>query len=49
MAKKLNVLEYLPNFYKISRPNGKNQIDVFTIDKENTPNLFEASINGVYD
>ena len=48
MAKKLNVLEYLPNFYKISRPNGKNQIDVFPIDKENTPNLFEASINGVY-
>ena len=48
MAKKINVLEYLPNFYKISKPNGKNEIDVFPIDKEISPNLFEASINGVY-
>ena len=48
MKSKINVIKYLPNFYKISRPDGKNQIDVFPIDKENTPNLFEASINGVY-
>ena len=48
MKSKINVIKYLPNFYKISRPDGKNEIDVFPIDKENSPNLFEASINGVY-
>ena len=48
MKSKINVIEYLPNFYKISRPDGKNEIDVFPIDKKIWPNLFEASINGVY-
>ena len=48
MAKKLNVLEYLPNFYKISRPDGRDRIEVFPNDKKIWPNLFEASINGVY-
>jgi hypothetical protein len=48
MKLKLNVIEYLPNFYKISRLDGKNEIEIFPIDKKIWPNLFEASINGVY-
>ena len=48
MKSKLNVIEYLPNFYKIARPDKKDEIEIFPIDKKIWPDLFEASINGVY-
>ena len=48
MKQKLNILEYFPRFYNLANPSGKDEIEIFPIDKEIWPNLFEASVNGVY-